>query len=182
MSLFQKEDPKESIKLQLAELAVKLAEVRKQVGELNAEYARVVKRRSDAAAKSAEFEEYAKKALTAGNQDDAKVFLAEKYKHDQKFEKFDSQLEEIGNTRQNAMELHDKMVREINEAKSRLAVLEAREATADASLKFSKTAGSSDFEQKLSGLEAEADLKAAMDDAKSYVDEDLWGDDGNGGV
>ena len=76
-----------------------------------------------------------------------------------------------GQTRTNAMELHDKMVREINSAKARLAVLEARNAAAEASINLSKTAGSYEFEEKLSGMEAEADLKEAMAEARRYSDD-----------
>ena len=63
------------------------------------------------------------------------------------------------------------MVREINSAKARLAVLEARNAAAEASINLSKTAGSYEFEEKLSGMEAEADLKEAMAEARRYSDD-----------
>ncbi len=175
MALFQKDDPKDEIKMQLAQLSVKLADVRKQVGELSAEYRRIKPRYDDAGKQSSEYAFYAKKALKAGNQGDARVFLEEKYKYDQKLEQLGKQLENVYTTRRNAMELHDKMVREINEAKARLAVLEARETAADVSLDYSRTAGSSGFEEKLSGLEAESELEQAMRDAKSYVDDDKWG-------
>lgn len=167
--LFDKKTDEEDIKLRLAELSVKLAEVRKQVGELNAEHSRLTGRYNDETAKSAEYERYAKKAVAAGNPDDAKVFLGEKHKHDLRAEKLSEQLHSVADMRKKAMELHDRMVREINEAKTRLAVLSARNASADASLRFSKTVGSSDFEQKLSGMEAQSELREAMDDAKRYV-------------
>ena len=61
------------------------------------------------------------------------------------------------------------MVEEINEAKTRLAILEARNATADATIAASKTVKSFDFEKDLSSLEAQADLKEAMADAQKYV-------------
>lgn len=170
MGLFQKDDPKEEIMLQLADLAVKLADVRKQVGELNSEYGRIEARRNKDYRQSSDLEWYAMKALNAGNQEDARVFLEEKHKFDVKVSALDEQLNNVGTTRKNAMELHDKIVREVNEAKARLAVLEAREAAADVSIKYAKTAGSSQFEEKLSGMEAEADMRQAMNDAKKYVD------------
>ena len=176
MGLFQKDAPEDEIRMQLAELAVKLADVRKQVGELNDEYNRVNSRKLDAEEQSAEYGRYAKKALSAGSEEDARVFLAEKHKYDLKLEKLTAQLTNVAATRSNAMELHDKMVREINEAKSRLAVLEARNAAADASIKLSKTVDSFDFEEKLSGLETDSELKEAMADAKRYTDDDSWGE------
>lgn len=178
MALFDKRSEEDEIKLQLAELAVKLADVRKQVGELNAEYGRLGERCVDEKAQSDEYESYAKKALAAGNQDDARIFLNEKYKHDEVLEKYTEQFTATAETRNKAMELHDKMVREINAAKSRLAVLQARNAAADAGITYSKTAGSPKFEDKLSGLETEADYREAMADAKRYSSDD--GGDGNG--
>ncbi|MBR6873388.1 MAG: PspA/IM30 family protein [Ruminococcus sp.] len=180
MALFDKRSEEDQIKMQLAELAVKLSDVRKQVGELNEEYERVGERCIDLRAQSEEYEEYAKKALAAGNQADARVFLGEKHKCDEKLAKYTEQFTSVAATRSSAMELHDKMVREINEAKTRLAVLEARSAAADASIHMSKTVGSSSFEQKLSGLEAEAEAKEAMADARRYAEDDIWGGNNNG--
>lgn len=167
--LFDKRTTEEEIKLQLADLSVRLADVRKQVGELNGELDRLADRYRSAKSQSDEYERYAKKAIAAGNPDDAKVFLAEKHKYDLKLEKLDPQITNVTETRKNAMKLHDRMVRDINEAKTRLAVLEARNATADVTLKYSKTVGSSDFEQKLSQMEVKSEYDKAMDDAKHYV-------------
>lgn len=167
--LFDKRTDEDEIKLQLAELSVKLADVRKQVGELNAEHSRLTGRYNEETARSQDYERYAKKAIEAGNPDDAKVFLSEKHKCDQKAERLAAQQDDVATTRAKAMELHDKMVREINEAKTRLAVLTARKASADASIRLSKTVGSSDFEQKLSGMEAKSELDEAMAEAKRYV-------------
>ncbi len=171
MALFDKRSEQDEIRLQLAELAVKLADVRKQVGELNAEYSRLGERCVSEKAESDEYESYAKKALAAGSQEDARAFLNEKHKHDEKLSALTEQFTAVRQTRTNAMELHDKMVREINSAKARLAVLEARNAAAEASINLSKTAGSYEFEEKLSGMEAEADLKEAMADARRYSDD-----------
>ena len=174
MGLFEKRSEADEIKVQLAELAVKLADVRKQVGQLNEEYSRLGEACVEEKSQSDEYESYAKKAIAAGNPDDAKVFLAEKYKHDQRLAQFTEQFTATADTRKKAMELHDKMVREINAAKARLAVLEARNAAADAGMHYSKTAGSSKFDEKLSQMEADADMKEAYSDAKHYADDD-WG-------
>lgn len=174
MSLFDKRSEADEIKLQLAELAVKLADVRKQVGELNDEYSRLGEQCVEEKSQSDEYEEYAKKAIAAGNPDDAKVFLNEKYRHDERLKQFTAQFTSVADTRKKAMELHDQMVREINTAKARLAVLEARNATADATMHYAKTAGSSEFDEKLSKMEAEADMKEAYSDARRYTEDD-WG-------
>ena len=170
--MFDKRTDEEDIKLQLAELSVKLADVRKQVGELNGELSRLLDKFHEAKTKSTEYESYAKKAVAAGNPADARVFLEEKHKWDKKLESYNEPIENVSATRKKAMELHDKMVRDINDAKTRLAVLTARKSTAEASIKYSKTVGSDDFEQKLSGMEVESDYEAAMREAEEYAKRD----------
>lgn len=175
MALFDKRSEADEIRMQLAELAVKLADVRKQVGELNDEYSRLGEQCVEEKNQSDEYEEYAGKAVAAGNPQDARVFLNEKYKHDQRLKQFTAQFTEVADTRKKAMELHDQMVREVNAAKARLAALEARSAAADATMHYARTAGSSEFDEKLSKMEAEADLKEAQAEARRYTDSD-WGD------
>ena len=80
--LFDKKTTEEEIKLQLADLSVRLADVRKQVGELTEELDRLADRFRAAKGKSDEYERYAKKAIAAGSPDDAKIFLAEKLVND----------------------------------------------------------------------------------------------------
>lgn len=174
MAFFEKRSEADEIRVQLAQLAVKLADVRKQVGELNEEYARLGEQCVEEKTQSDEYEEYAKRALAAGNPEDARVFLAEKHQHDERLARFTEQFTSVADTRKKAMELHDQMVREINSAKARLAVLEARNAAADAGIQYSKTVGGSEFDEKLSKMEAEADLKEAYNDARRYAEDD-WG-------
>ena len=176
MGLFDKRSEQDDIKMQLAELSVKLADVRRQVGELNTRFDRL---RSDCVyqeAQSEDLEKYARKALAAGNQEDARAFLNEKQKHDKKLADYSAQLTQVAETRDKAVELHDQMVREINEAKTRLAVLEARNSAAAANMSYAKTVGSSKFEQDLSDMEIKSEYDMAMNDARNYADKDTWGD------
>lgn len=170
MGLFDKDEKEtaDEIKLQLADLAVKLARVREQVGKLNEERQRLFEKASNAKSESDELAAYAAKALKAGNEQDARAFLNEKYRFDEAYKEHSGQLGEVNQTRNKAIELHDKMVREINEARTRLAVLSARNATADAQIKASQTVGSYDFEMEMSQLESEAETRTAMADAKRY--------------
>ena len=172
MGLFDKDDDKESkdqLKLQLADLTVKIADVREQVGELSLRLNKIDGDIAAYKAKGEEYAAYAKKALAAGSEADAKVFLGEKYKTDKKVQELAPQREQVFDTRHKAVELHDKMVEQINEAKTRLSMLEARNAAADAKILASKTVGSRKFESDMSALEAQADLNAAMADAQNYA-------------
>ena len=170
MGLFDKDDDdKDELKLQLADLTVKLADVREQVGELTQRLNKIDSDISAYKAKGGEYAAYAKKALAAGSEADAKVFLGEKYKTDKKVQELTPQREQVFDTRHKAVELHDKMVEEINEAKTRLSMLEARNAAADMQIAASKSVNSPKFESDLSALEAKADMNAAMADAQRYV-------------
>lgn len=169
MGLFDKQNDKDELKLQLASLLVKLADVREQIGELSQRLGKLDADIAGYSAKGEEYAAYAKKALSAGSEEDARVFLNEKYKLDQKANELAPQREQVFDTRKKAVDLHDKMVEEINEAKTRLAMLEARNAAADAAIMASKTVNSADFEQDLSTLETQAELNAAMADAQKYV-------------
>ncbi len=169
MGLFDKQNDKDELKLQLASLLVKLADVREQIGELSQRLGKLDADIAGYNAKGEEYAAYAKKALNAGSEEDARVFLSEKYKLDQKANELAPQREQVLDTRKKAVDLHDKMVEEINEAKTRLAMLEARNAAADAAIMASKTVNSTDFEQDLSSLETQAELNAAMADAQKYV-------------
>ena len=162
MALFDKRSEADEIRMQLAQLSVKLADVRKQVGELNEEYSRLGEQCVEEKSQSDEYE-------------DARVFLNEKYKHDARLKQFTEQFTAVADTRKKAMELHDQMVREVNASKARLAALEARGAAADAAMQYTKTAGSYEFDEKLSKMEAEADMKEAQAEARRYTDSD-WGD------
>ena len=170
MKLFDKKsNEKDEIVQQLSELAIKLSKVREQVGELNSQVQRLEPAAANFAAQSKELEAYAKKAIAAGNTEDARVFLKEKAIVDEKLMGARTRFENVRQTRDNAVELHDRIVRELNAAKSRLALLEAREQTADAQISAGggyKDRGSLDaaFEK----LEAQADAEEAAAEAQSY--------------
>ena len=169
MGLFEKKEDAYELKMELSQLMIKLSKVREQVGELSHEIDRLSADRNAYKAKSDELAAYAKKAVAAGNEADAKVFLSEKYKYDKKLADTEPRRKELSDTRSKAVALHDDMVVRINDARSRLAVLEARNATADAAIKASQTVGSYDFEKDLSSLEADAELRQAMEDAQRYT-------------
>ena len=72
------EDPSKMIDQYLREMLEDLAEVKKETAGVMAEEARTKRLAEANAAEVAKYEELAKKALTAGNEDDARVFLSKK--------------------------------------------------------------------------------------------------------
>ncbi|WP_028508957.1 PspA/IM30 family protein [Ruminococcus sp. NK3A76] len=169
MGLFDKSKDQNELKLQIADITVRLANVREQVGSLTKRLSEIDADLSAYQAKSNEYAAYAKKALAAGSEADARVFLNEKYKFDKKVADITPQREQVYETRCKAVELHDKMVDEINKAEARLDMLVARNAVADASIAASKTVNSSKFQNDLSSLEEQSEQRAAMTDAQRYA-------------
>ena len=72
------EDPAKMIDQYLRDLTESLAEVKKETAGVMAEETRAKRMLDDNAAEVEKYDSLARKALTAGNEGDAKVFLAKK--------------------------------------------------------------------------------------------------------
>jgi len=126
------EDPAKMIDQTLRQLATDLAAVKKETAGVMAEETRT---RREADANIAEVKkniELARKALTAGNEDHARVFLNKK----NELEAQGVELQKLAEAAQaNAVQMrqmHDKLVRDINGLKSRQATIKSNIAVAKA--------------------------------------------------
>ena len=138
------EDPSKMIDQYLRDMMEDLAEVKKETAGVMAEEART-KRLVDAnVAEVAKYEELAKKALLAANEEDARVFLSKK----QELEAAGAGLHTAyAVAHENAVkmrQMHDKLTSDINELKARREMIKAKVAVA-------KT------QEKLNALDAAAD-------------------------
>lgn len=124
------EDPSKMIDQYLRDMLEDLAEVKKETAGVMAEEART-KRLVDAnVAEVAKYEELAKKALLAANEDDARVFLSKK----QELEAAGAGLHTAyAVAHENAVkmrQMHDKLTSDINELKARREMINAKLAVA----------------------------------------------------
>lgn len=124
------EDPAKMVDQYLVDLTESLADVKRETAGVMAEEART-KRAADANAKEvSRMEDLAKKALKAGNEDDARVFLAKK----QKLEAAGAELQKAADAaKANAdkmRQMHDKLVSDIEDLKSRRETIKAKMAVA----------------------------------------------------
>ena len=138
------EDPGKMIDQYLTEMTESLAEVKRETAGVMAEETRT---RSKVEANRAEVQKYAdlaKKALQAGNEGDARVFIAKK-----------QQLETAGQGREEAYavakanaqkmrEMHDKLVGDIEELKRRRETIKAKVAVARTQGKLNEIGAASD--------------------------------------
>ncbi len=141
------EDPSKMIDQYLREMLEDLAEVKKETAGVMAEEARTKRLAEANAAEGAKYEELAKKALTAGNEDDARVFLSKK----QELEAAGAGLHTAyAVAHENAVkmrQMHDKLTSDINDLKARREMIKAKVAVAKTQEKLNAFSGASDKTQ-----------------------------------
>lgn len=124
------EDPAKLVDQYLIDLTESLAEVKQETAGVIAEEKRCQRLVDDNAAQVARMEGLAKKALSAGNEDDARTFLSKK----QQLEAAGAELQkaaDAAHTNADKMrQMHDKLVSDIEELKSRRESIKAKAAVA----------------------------------------------------
>ena len=132
------EDPEKMIDQYLRNMSNDLAEVKENTASVMAEERRSKRLVDENEAEVVKYEELAKKALKAGNEDDARVFLGKK-----------QDLEDVGvdlaktyaTAQENASkmrQMHDKLAADIETLKSRQSMLKAQISVADTKEKINK--------------------------------------------
>ena len=154
------EDPGKMIDEYLRKATKDLAEVKQETAGVMAEESRTKRLGDDNAAQVAKFEALAKKALLAGNEDDARVFLSKK----QELESAGAGLQTAyAAAHENAVkmrELHDKLVKDINTLNSRRQAVKAKMAVAKTQERVNKMGASADKLQSSMGAFERMEEKA----------------------
>lgn len=154
------EDPGKMIDEYLRKATKDLAEVKQETAGVMAEESRTKRLVDDNAAQVAKFEALAKKALLAGNEDDARVFLSKK----QELESAGAGLQTAyAAAHENAVkmrELHDKLVKDINTLNSRRQAVKAKMAVAKTQERVNKMGASADKLQSSMGAFERMEEKA----------------------
>ncbi len=138
------EDPAKMIDQYLRDMTESLAEVKKETAGVMAEEARTKRLVDENAEEIEKYGSLAKKALLAGNEGDARVFLAKK----QELESKSAGLTETyAAAHENAVkmrQMHDKLVSDINELNSRREAIKAKLAVAKTQQKLNEVSSASD--------------------------------------
>lgn len=138
------EDPAKMIDEYLRKANNDLAEVKKETAGVMAEESRTKRLVDDNAAQVNKYNDLAQKALLAGNEDDARVFLSKK----QELESTGAGLQTAYATAHaNAVkmrEMHDKLVKDINSLNARRQTIKAKMAVAKTQDKVNKIGASAD--------------------------------------
>jgi len=176
------EDPGKMVDQYLRNLSNDLAAVKKETAGVMAEESRTKRLVQENEKEVAKFTELAKRALVAGNDQDARVFLAKKH-----------ELEDVGAGLQTASaaahenavkmrQMHDKLVKDINSLNARRHTIKAKAAVARTQEKMNKIGAATDkanaatgafarMEEKVNRQLDEANARAELDSAP--IDEAL---------
>ena len=124
------EDPAKMVDQYLVDLTESLAEVKKETAGVMAEETRTRRAVERNAEEAARMEGLARKALAAGNEDDARVFLGKKQKLDATGAELAKAAEAARANAEKMRQMHDKLVGDIEDLKARRETIKAKAAVA----------------------------------------------------
>lgn len=191
------EDPAKMIDQYLRDMTQDLAEVKKETAAVMAEETRAKRMLDENAAETARYTDLARKALTAGNEDDARVFLGKKQQLSEKSVSLQATYDAAHANAQKMREMHDKLVSDIEALNGRREMIKAKVAVAKTQEKVNKLGASADkaastmsafarMEQKADKLldqaNAMAELNAAPVDAAAALEAKYAASAGNAQV
>lgn len=154
------EDPAKMIDQYLRELTDDLAEVREQTAAVMAEEKRAKRMLDDNAKDMRRYEDLAKKALSSGNESDARIFLQKKQEYVAKAETLQSTYDAAHESTQKMRAMHDKLVGDINTLNGRKEAVKAKVAVAKTQKKVNKVVGAASSKKADNALSAVARMEA----------------------
>ena len=166
------EDPEKMIDQYLRNLNRDLGNVKAETASIMAEEKRAKRVLDECREDVEKMENYAMKALEAGNENDAKKFLERKVELTKK----EKELEEAHNlatsNAEKMREMHDKLVSDISELESRRAMLKGKMAVAKTQDKINKIGSSvTDANTSISAFERMEDkVNKALDEANAMAE------------
>ncbi|MEG2025864.1 MAG: PspA/IM30 family protein, partial [Gordonibacter sp.] len=138
------EDPAKMIDQYLRDLVDNLAEVKQETAGVMAEEARTKRLVDDNATEVGKYDDLARKALSAGNEDDARTFLAKKQQLDVRAATLQEAYAAAHENAVKMREMHDKLVSDIEALNGRRESIKAKVAIAKTQDKVNEFASSAD--------------------------------------
>lgn len=169
------EDPAKMVDQYLIDLTDSLAEVKRETAGVMAEETRAKRLVDDNVAQVTRMESLARKALAAGNEDDARAFLAKKQQFDTKGAELQKAYEAAHANATKMRQMHDKLVSDIEGLKSRRDTVKAKVAVAKTQEKVAGFTSQSDRAESaleaFNRMEEKADRMLDTADAMSELNE-----------
>ncbi|MCD7808352.1 MAG: PspA/IM30 family protein [Erysipelotrichaceae bacterium] len=138
------EDPAKMIDEYMRQLTEQLAEVKKETAGIMAEEKRCKRLLDDNDANISKYDGLARKALKAGNEDDAKVFLAKKQEYQTNGIELQKAYDIAHDNAVKMRQMHDKLTKDIQTLEQRRKNVKAKVAVAKTQEKINKISGSMD--------------------------------------
>lgn len=136
------EDPEKMIDQLMRNLADDLAKVKEETAGVIAEEKRAERALNECKKEIAELASYAAKAVQAGNDDDARKFLAEKANIEGKLTGLTEAYNLAHQNAENMRSMHDKLVNDINELNARKEMIKGKMAVAKTQERINNMIGS----------------------------------------
>ena len=154
------EDPAKMIDQYMRELTDALADVKEETAAVMAEEARVTRMVEGNAADIAKFDDLARRALKAGNEGDARVFLGKKQELEAKAEALKATYEAAVANAEKMRALHDKLVNDIETLNTRREAIKAKTTVAKTQEKVNQFVSSADKAEGAMAAFARMEAKA----------------------
>lgn len=136
------EDPAKMTDQLLRDMTESLAEVKSSTAGVMAEETRTKRLVDENEEESKRYEDLAKKAIAAGNDDDARVFIEKKQQIDANHESLVQAADAAAENAHKMREMHDKLVNDIETLKGRQAAIKAKVAVAKTQNQVNQATGS----------------------------------------
>jgi phage shock protein A len=166
------EDPEKMIDQTLRNLNNDLGKVKSETAAVMAEETRAKRELDQCTAEITRMQNYAVKAVEAGNDEDAKQFLAKKNQLVSKQEQLQATYEVAAKNASQMRQMHDKLVSDINELESRKSVIKTKMSAAKAQERINKISSSvGDAADSISAFERMEDkANKALDKANAMAE------------
>ena len=178
------EDPEKMIDQYLRNLENDYAEVKAETASVIADAKGAQRKVDECNEEIGKMEEYAKKAVEAGNDDDARKFLQKKADLNERLAPLQKNLDLCNANAEKMKEMHAKLEEDIQELKSKRDTLKAKVKVAETQKKINKFGSSADkagstlsafdrMEEKINKMSDEADAMSELDAEKKDSIDDL---------
>lgn len=154
------EDPAKMIDQYMRELTDNLAEVKEETAAVMAEESRTKRLVDQNAAEVAKYQGLAHRALEAGNEGDARVFLAKKQELESKGQALSTTYEAAKANAQKMRDLHDKLVTDIETLNGRREAIKAKVSVAKTQSKVNEFSSGADKAEGAMAAFARMEAKA----------------------
>lgn len=172
------EDPAKMIDEYMRQITEQLAEVKKETSGVIAEEKRTKRLIEQNDEQIAKYDQLARKAVTAGNEEDARVFLTKKQQYVTNGQDLQKSYDVAHANADKMREMHDKLTRDIQTLEQRRKNVKAKIAVAKTQEKINKVTGSMDsasssmraferMEEKADRMLDEANSMAELNEAPS---------------